>query len=156
MDPVADFAALESHDFTLTILLSLRKYLQITFKLFSCWLSNLDMSFKLSDFRKLWKEELLEDVRREISGVIQPLKADLAAMNKKMNDLENSQKFLAEKYDTLLIGIQEQKKHNKDSSDRIDGINTEVGYVRNDIYDIQLRLDAIRGYRDTGYLGKQL
>ena len=55
------------------------------------------MSLKLSDFRKLWKEELLEDVRREISGVIQPLKADLAAMNKKMNDLETSQKFLAEK-----------------------------------------------------------
>ena len=52
------------------------------------------MSFKLSDFRKLWKEELLEDVRREISGVIQPLKADLAALNKKMNDLETSQKFL--------------------------------------------------------------
>lgn len=109
------------------------------------------MSFKLSDFRKLWKEELLEDVRREISGVIQPLKADLAAMNKKMNDLDTSQKFLAEKYDTLLIGIQEQKKHNKDSSDRIHGINTEVGCVRNDIYDIQLRLDANEQYgrRDT-------
>lgn len=56
------------------------------------------MSFKLIDFGKLWKEELLEDVRREI-GVIQPL--NLAAMNKKMNDLETSQKFLAEKYDTL-------------------------------------------------------
>lgn len=109
------------------------------------------MSFKLSDFRKLWKEELLEDVRREISGVIQPLKADLAAMNKKMNDLETSQKFLAEKYDILLVGIQEQKKQNKDSSDRMDGINTEVKYARNDIYDIQLRLDASEQYgrRDT-------
>ena len=51
------------------------------------------MSLKLSDFRILWKEELLEDARREISGVIHPLKADqLAAMNKKMNDLETSQK----------------------------------------------------------------
>ena len=89
------------------------------------------MSFKLSDFRKLWKEELLEDVRRELSGVIQPLKADLADMNKKVDDLETSHKFLAEKYDTLLVGIQEQKKHIKDLSDRIDGINTEVGYARN-------------------------
>lgn len=78
------------------------------------------MSFELSDFPKLWKEELLTDVRGEISGMIQPLKADLGAINKKMNDLETSQKFLAEKYDALLIGIQEQKKHNKDSSDWID------------------------------------
>ena len=62
------------------------------------------MSFKLSDFCILWKEELLEDVRREISGVLQPLKADLAAMNKKMNHLETSQKILAEKYDTRLVG----------------------------------------------------
>lgn len=108
------------------------------------------MSFKLSDFHKLLKDELLEDVTREVSGVIQPLKADLAAMNKKMNDLETSQKFLAEKHDTFLIGIQEQK-NNKDSSDRIDGINTEVGYARNDIYDIQLRLHANEQYgrRDT-------
>ena len=96
------------------------------------------MSSKLSDFRKLWKEELLEDVRREISGVIQLLKTDLAAMNKEMNDLETSQKFLAEKHDTLLIGIQGQKKHNKDSSDQIDAISTEVGYARNDIYDIHI------------------
>ena len=75
---------------TVTFLPSPRKYLQITFKSLPCWLSQLEMSFKLSDFRKLWKEELLEDVRREISGVIQPLKADLAALNKKMNDLETS------------------------------------------------------------------
>jgi len=45
-----------------------------------------------------------------------------------------------------------KKKHNKDSRYRIDGINTEVGYARNEIYDIQLRLDANReqyGRRDT-------
>ena len=36
-------------------------------------------------------------------------------------NLETSHKFLAEKYDALLVGIQEQKKHKKDSSDRIDG-----------------------------------
>ena len=68
-------------------------------------------------------EELLEDARREISGVIQPLKRDLAAISKKMNDFEASQKLLAEKYDTLLISIQEQKKHNKDSRNQIDVIN---------------------------------
>lgn len=100
-------------DLTNTFLLSPTKYFQITFKLLSCWLSYLNMSFKLSDFRKLWKEELLEDVKREISGVVQLLKADLVAMNKKTNDLETSEKFLAQKYDTLLIGIQEQKKHNR-------------------------------------------
>lgn len=68
-------------------------------------------------------EELLEDARREISGVIQPLKRDLAAISKKMHDFEASQKLLAEKYDTLLISIQEQKKHNKDSRNQIDVIN---------------------------------
>ena len=44
------------------------------------------------------------NVRREISGVIEPLKADLATMNQKTNDLETSHTFLAEKYDTLLAG----------------------------------------------------
>jgi len=44
-----------------------------------------------------------------------------------------------------------KKKHNKGSRDRIDGINTEVGYARNEIHDIQLRLDANEQYgrRDT-------
>ena len=108
------------------------------------------MSFKLSDFQKLWKEELLKDVRREILRVIQPLKADLAAMNKKMNDLETSQKFLAEKYDTLRW-YSGAKKHNKDSNDQIEGIDTEIGYARNDIYDIQLHLNVNEQYgrRDT-------
>lgn len=72
-------------------------------------------------------EELLEDARKEISGVIQPLKRDLAAISKKMNDFEASQKLLAEKYDTLLISIQEQKKHNKDSRNQIDVINRSWG-----------------------------
>lgn len=62
--------------------------------------------------------------------MIQPLKTDLEAINKKINDLETSQKFLAEKYDALLIGIQEQKKNNKDSSDRTDVIHRSWIYQK--------------------------
>ena len=56
-------------DLTNTFLLSPTKYFQITFKLLSCWLSYLDMSFKLIDFRKLWKEELLVHIKAEMNVI---------------------------------------------------------------------------------------
>ncbi|PFX16152.1 Heterochromatin protein 1 [Stylophora pistillata] len=43
------------------------------------------------------------------------------------------------------------KRNNKDSNDRIDALEIEIGYARNDIYDIQFRLNANEQYsrRDT-------
>ena len=51
------------------------------------------MTSKLDEFRKIWKNELLKDVRKEISLAIEPLKMELMTSNKKLNDLENHSRF---------------------------------------------------------------
>ena len=52
------------------------------------------MTSKLDEFRKIWKNELLKDVRKEISLAIEPLKMELMTAKKKLNDLETSLSFL--------------------------------------------------------------
>ena len=104
------------------------------------------MTSKLDEFRKIWKNELLKDVRKKISLAIELLKMELMTVNKTLNDLETSCKFLAEKYDALMTSIHDLKKHNKLSDERIDGVIADVNGARNDTYDNQLRLDASEQY----------
>ena len=49
------------------------------------------MTCELDEFRKIWKNELLKDVRKEISLAIELLKMELMmTANEKLNDLETS------------------------------------------------------------------
>ena len=72
--------------------------------------TNLKMVVTVESLWKLWKNEFILDVRKEISVEIEGLKSNTAALQKKLDDIEASQKFLSNKYDTVLQTIQEIKK----------------------------------------------
>ena len=72
--------------------------------------TNLKMVVTVESLWKLWKNEFILDVRKEISVEIEGLKSNIAALQKKLDDIEASQKFLSNKYDTVLQTIQEIKK----------------------------------------------
>ena len=77
------------------------------------------MACTVADIRKLWKSDFIKDVRREISVIIEPLRAELLGLSKRMDEIETSCKFLSSKYDTLLSTTQDLKKHNHSIDQRV-------------------------------------
>ena len=65
-----------------------------------------------------------------ISLAIELLKMELMTANEKLNGLETSCEFLAEKCDALMTIL---KKHNKLSDERIDSVIADVNRARNEV-----------------------
>ncbi|EDO28808.1 predicted protein [Nematostella vectensis] len=66
----------------------------------------LEGSLTLESLRKLWKDELLKDVRNEVKVAVIQLKEEMNLFRKKIDEIEASQKFLASQYDKVLSNLQ--------------------------------------------------
>ena len=53
-------------------------------------------------FKELWTNELLPSIRKEICSELADVKRDLAKLSTKCNEIEQSQNFLSDQYDTIL------------------------------------------------------
>ena len=60
----------------------------------------------IHDLRKLWKEELLPSIRREIKVEIFALKSSIDAPTQRRDALEKSQDFISKKYERVIETIQ--------------------------------------------------
>ena len=70
------------------------------------------MAVTIESLRKLWKKQFILDVRREITVEIEGLKSNMAALQKKFDDIEAPQRFLSNRYETVLQTIEEVKTQN--------------------------------------------
>jgi chromosome segregation ATPase len=61
-------------------------------------------------FMKLWKEELQPTILDRIRDEIKPIRDNIQAVKVKCDQIESSQAFLAEKYDSMLELLQSTKK----------------------------------------------
>ena len=57
-------------------------------------------------FKELWTNELLPSIRKEICSELADVKRDLAKLSTKCNEIEQSQNFLSDQYDTILQNLQ--------------------------------------------------
>jgi len=109
------------------------------------------MSLTQQELKKIWKNELLVEVRKEIRKESDSTKAEMAAIIKKLGEIEDSQKFLSNKYDTLLTTLQEVKKQTRNNEGQMNEVNKEIDDVKRVNYDLQVQLDEVQQYsrRDT-------
>ncbi|XP_068689772.1 uncharacterized protein [Montipora foliosa] len=64
----------------------------------------------VDEFRKMWKNELLPSIRREVKLEIETLSANIQVLTDRCNQIEQSIQFLSDKYDTVLGILQATKK----------------------------------------------
>ena len=60
----------------------------------------------VDEFRKMWKNELLPSIRREVRLEIETLSANIQVLTDRCNQIEQSIQFLSDKYDTVLRILQ--------------------------------------------------
>ena len=59
--------------------------------------------------RRIWKDEFLPSIRREIKTKILELKSSIKALTERCNAIQKSQDFVSKKYDTAIAALQSVK-----------------------------------------------
>ena len=68
-----------------------------------------DQGLSAKELRRIWNDEFLPSVRREIKTEILELKSSIKALTERCNELEKSQDFVSKKYDTAIAALQSVK-----------------------------------------------
>ena len=68
-----------------------------------------DQGLSAKELRRIWNEEFLPSIRREIKTEILELKSSIKALTERCNELEKSQDFVSKKYDTAIAALQSVK-----------------------------------------------
>ena len=65
-----------------------------------------DQGLSAKELRRIWNDEFLPSIRREIKTEILELKSSIKALTERCNKLEKSQDFVSKKYDTAIAALQ--------------------------------------------------
>ena len=68
-----------------------------------------DQGLSAKELRRIWNNEFLPSIRREIKTEILELKSSIKALTERCNELEKSQDFVSKKYDTAIAALQSVK-----------------------------------------------
>ncbi|XP_074610148.1 uncharacterized protein LOC141864321 [Acropora palmata] len=68
-----------------------------------------DQGLSAKELRRIWNDEFLPSIRREIKTEILELKSSIKALTERCNELEKSQDFVSKKYDTAIAALQSVK-----------------------------------------------
>lgn len=68
-----------------------------------------DQGLSAKELRRIWNDEFLPSIRREIKNEILELKSSIKALTERCNELEKSQDFVSKKYDTAIAALQSVK-----------------------------------------------
>ena len=65
-----------------------------------------DQGLSAKELRRIWNDEFLPSIRREIKTEILELKSSIKALTERCNELEKFQDFVSKKYDTAIAALQ--------------------------------------------------
>ncbi|EDO33536.1 predicted protein [Nematostella vectensis] len=106
----------------------------------------LEGSLTLESLRKLWKDELLKDVRNEVKVAVIQLKEEMNLFRKKIDEIEASQKFLASQYDKVLSNLQGTNRSVQDMNANIQHVTQDLIETKEWLDELDSRLDEQQQY----------
>ena len=56
----------------------------------------------VNDLRKIWKEEFLPSIKRELKSELEALRTSIKTLTARVDGIEKSQSFISEKYESIL------------------------------------------------------
>ena len=85
----------------------------------------------------------IHNIRQEIHQELEPLKAIISDLSKKFEAIETSQKFISSQYDAVLSTVQDVKKQNQGTENRVQRIEEGMSDLSKDSYDLEAKLDEL-------------
>ena len=73
------------------------------------------MSLTVDSFTQLWEKKLLPSIRAEFKAEITVIRQEMKDLSKKIDEIEDSQKWLSAEYDNITKTIQVMKKQAADT-----------------------------------------
>ena len=105
-----------------------------------------NMSLTVESLKELWAKDFPPNIRKEIRKEIDPLKASLLDLKRRFDEIEKSQSFISQKYDTMISAIRDVKEHNEDVKSQIKEIKEDINKLDNDGFNIEVKLDELEQY----------
>ena len=110
-----------------------------------------------NELRRIWKDEFLPSIRREIKTEIQALKSSIKALTERCDALEKSQDFISKKYDTVVAALQSANgqttkldKKYKEITDSLEEKHVELAgtteKMEEALYRVECSLDETQQY----------
>ena len=108
--------------------------------------------FTKESFLQLWKDELLPSIHKKIQEELKPILKDINDVKGKCDEIEKSQKFLADQYDSIMTLLQTTKKQisgleqsmnqNKTKIDQLEKLSNDQNAIIDDLQQY-IRRDCI-------------
>ena len=57
----------------------------------------------VNDLRKIWKEEFLPSIKRELKSELEALRTSIKTLTARVDGIEKSQSFISEKYENAQV-----------------------------------------------------
>ena len=110
-----------------------------------------------NELRRIWKDEFLPSIRREIKTEVQALKSSIKALTERCDALEKSQDFISKKYDTVVAALQSANgqttkldKKYKEITDSLEEKHVELAgtteKMEEALYRVECSLDETQQY----------
>ena len=72
----------------------------------------------VNDLRKIWKEEFLPSIKRELKSELEALRTSIKTLTARVDGIEKSQSFISEKYEVCYKNAQVIEPNDKHAGEK--------------------------------------
>ena len=107
----------------------------------------------VNDLRKIWKEEFLPSIKRELKSELEALRTSIKTLTARVDGIEKSQSFISEKYESVLKTLKSLNqttntlgKKDAELTKIADSLAERANHVEQAVYRIECAIDEVQQY----------
>ena len=107
----------------------------------------------VNDLRKIWKEEFLPSIKRELKSELEALRTSIKTLTARVDGIEKSQSFISEKYESVLKTLKSLNQTTKTLGKKdaeltkiADSLAERANRVEQAVYRIDCAIDEVQQY----------
>ena len=107
----------------------------------------------VNDLRKIWKEEFLPSIKRELKSELEALRTSIKTLTARVDGIEKSQSFISEKYESVLKTLKSLNqttntlgKKDAELTKIADSLAERANRVEQAVYRIDCAIDEVQQY----------
>ena len=107
----------------------------------------------VNDLRKIWKEEFLPSIKRELKSELEALRTSIKTLTARVDGIEKSQSFISEKYESVLKTLKSLNqttntlgKKDAELTKIADSLAERANRVEQAVYRIECAIDEVQQY----------
>ena len=107
----------------------------------------------VNDLRKIWKEEFLPSIKRELKSELEALRTSIKTLTARVDGIEKSQSFISEKYESVLKTLKSLNqttntlgKKDAEPTKIADSLPERANRVEQAVYRIECAINEVQQY----------